>query len=68
MILTDHERKRFCEYLRQQIRDGEAVLAQFEKLPYGEPLIKRERTRILGWTIVLEDLESMESFSIGGGE
>ena len=66
MLLEPHERDRFCQYLRQNIENGKVMVEQFEKLTYGEMLVKRERKRILGWLIVLEDLESAEDMTIGG--
>ena len=64
MFLEPHERDRFCQYLRQQIKDGETMTEQFATLPMGDLLVARERKRILGWMIVLEDLESVEDVTI----
>jgi hypothetical protein len=64
MLITDHERSRFCAYLRQQIESGKSLIPQMEKLPMGHMLAERERQRVAACLIVLQGLESAVPFSI----
>lgn len=63
-VLTAEERRRFCQYLRQEIKTGEGMIEHFEKMSRPELLVNRERTRILGCSIVLQNLLAAEEFTL----
>ena len=65
MLLETTERNRFIEYCRQQVVNGEAIIPQFEKLPMMTVVAQHEKAKLAAYKIVLRDLESMETMTIG---
>lgn len=67
-LLSNEEKQRFSEWLMLQIESSKGMLGQFEKLPpaIGMELIKREKLKLAGYSIVLEDIQSGENMTITG--
>lgn len=68
LLLTAQERDRFAAWLQLEIETSRGMLEQFEKVggPGMDIIAKRERTKIAGFVIVLNDIHSGETFAIGG--
>lgn len=67
-LLTDEERRRFATYCRQFAESCDIMAKNFEanmQNEVGKMLAKRERARAAAYTIVADDLENTESFSVG---
>ncbi len=56
MLLSETEKKRFCEYLLQQINSSKAIQG-----PMAGDILKREKIKCAAYQIVLIDIESFES-------
>jgi hypothetical protein len=68
MLLEHHERKRFCEYCRQQAASCEAIARQLEILGAGlNPVTRFQRNKALAYAVVASDLEGVEDMTIEGG-
>lgn len=66
LLLSNTEKERFLYWLHNQLNSCNGILKQFEKLPsnISEELTKREKTKILGFMIVINELEAGEAFQI----
>ena len=65
MLLEPHERKRFCEYCRQQATSCEAIARQLEILGAGlNPVARLQRNKALAYAVVASDLEGVEDETI----
>lgn len=69
LILNREERLRFIQYCKQQVETSEGIIEQMEKLnKLGgeaiEQIIKKEKQTALAYSIVVQNLESYEEFSI----
>lgn len=67
-LLTPEEKHRFSQWLTLQIDSSKGMLEQFKNLApaLGDALIKREKTKLAGYMIVLQDIQEGESMTIGG--
>ena len=64
MLLTDQEREKFIQYLRQSAETSEGMLKQFEELSLMPELIKREKIKAAAYRVVLADLQAVESTTL----
>ena len=66
LLLNREERLRFIQYCKQQTETSEAIIEQMEKLGGVaiEQIIKKEKQTALAYSIVVQNLESYEEFSI----
>ena len=60
MILDEGDRAKFCAYARVQIESADRVIRQLAAINAPELVIQRERLRMLGYKVVLDDLKAME--------
>jgi hypothetical protein len=68
MLLTDEERLKFVVYCRDAANSADAISRQFEAMNatvYAE-LAKREKYKAIAYSIVAQDLEICESFTVSG--
>lgn len=65
ILLTDEERKKFAQYLRQDVESDQALIKQMEKMggPVMLPIIKKHSIEAHAKIIVAKLLEATE---IGG--
>ncbi len=69
MLLTQEERVKFCEWLRQDIESSTKILGQLDRLGSGYAEIrKRMAVEMMAEKIVLKKLESTESQTLGGAD
>ena len=70
MLLEPEEKERFIRYLTVNMESSKMMYKQFLQMkgPAMEELAKREHTKMLGYAVVLQDLTSGESVSIGKDE
>lgn len=66
MILTDEERNKFIAYLEMNASTSAEMIKQFEKLsgPAMIEMAKREKQKLVAYTIIANDLKSAESMTI----
>lgn len=65
MILTDAERTRFAEWLRNEAASTKAIMEQAKKLNIGEVMNRRWKIELLACEIIAAKLEQTESVTIG---
>ena len=68
MILELRERLRFIEYCKTQAESSKAIARQLEKMPgpAGEEMVKREKMKAAGYSIVAMELSSIsEEYTVG---
>lgn len=64
MLLTDAERKQILQYLHLQLDSNEQLLTQMIGMKLPELLLKTYRNKIIGYTIVIADIENVEQVTI----
>lgn len=60
MILTTKERRRFIQWLEQDIESNRLLIVQAKKLPQGELIIRKLQPQMGAEIIVLMELRSIE--------
>jgi hypothetical protein len=64
ITLTREEREKFAAFLEQDAASGEDLIAQMEKIPTPEALIKKYRTEALAQRIVAKMLRATEDATL----
>ena len=63
MLLTDAERQRFTEWLKQDIESNRLLLRNLTQ-PFMEPIAKMKRQLIAAEIVVLKELDSAEQMTL----
>lgn len=66
MILEDHERRRFIEWLDQNAMSSDLLAKQMDTLPAAAGLAKQMRFEAAACTFLANKLRNTESYSVGG--
>ena len=68
MLLTDEERLKFVVYCRDAAHSADAISKQFAAMcaPMYAEMAKREKHKAVAYSIVAQDLELCESFTVAG--
>ena len=64
LLLTDEERKRFVEWLKQDALSNDLLAKQMDGMPHLAPLAKQKRMLAMSETIVAKELEKAEQWSL----
>ena len=62
--LTQAERDKFAEFLEQEAKSAEGILAQMEKVPVPEVLKRRYRAEALAQAVVAKMLRATETMDV----
>jgi hypothetical protein len=66
LSLTDAERARFCDWLEREAHADDAQAKQLDALgPHGKVVADHKRRLAMAKLLVLRELQSIESMSIG---
>lgn len=65
MLLQEHEREKFVQYLQVQINSLNSVIGQMETMQVTDMLTKAFKLKLGAFKIVLADLLSAETLTIG---
>jgi hypothetical protein len=65
IVLSQDERTKFADYLEQDALGDEGIAKQMDKMQAGSPVAKMLRTKVAAKMIVVGELRSTESMSIG---
>ena len=63
-LLETDERQRFVRYCREQAQSCDAIAGQLATMPHLEAVARLNRTKAMAYTIVANDLESVEDVEI----
>lgn len=66
MLLTEQEKKKFTEYLEQEIISADLMVEQMGKMRVPQQLIMENKALANACRIVRNRINSGESFSVGG--
>lgn len=66
MLLTEQEKKKFTEYLEQEIMSANMLVEQMEKMRVPQQLVMENKALASACRIVRNRINSGESFSVGG--
>lgn len=65
MLLTDAERTKFAEWLRNEAASTKSIMEQAKKINVGEAMNHRWKIELLACELIAAKLEQTESITIG---
>lgn len=65
MLLEDHEKARFIEWLKSDAESNRLLYQQMVGMPHLAPIAQRKKQLVAAELLLIQELESSESFTIG---